>query len=476
MKQQLEDLAFAALHPKRYAEIDHMVVDPHARARRCTSTQVLEQVRERLAELRIDGRGHRPPEAPLEHLREDGRQGQGVRRDLRPRRHPGHRRHGEGLLRRARLDPRHVEAGAGPVQGLHRDAEVQPLPVVAHDGGRARRASRSRCRSARGRCTSGPSSASPRTGATRTNDAGVRHGVAEPHRRLAAGDAATPTQFMENLKIDLEQDEVFVFTPKGKVDHAAARARRRSTSPTPIHTEVGHACIGARVNGRLVPLDSELHVGRHRRDLHLEGRGRRPVARLAEDRRHAAGRATRSASGSRVSGARTRSRPAARSSSRRCAARACRCRSSSAATSLDEVGRRRMNYADLDALYAAIGENHVSAKSVAPARRDASCARATPSARSSCRSPCARRAGRKRTDSAGVHVEGLDDVMVRLSRCCTPVPGDEIIGLRHPRPRRVGAPRRLRQRGVAVDRPGRPAHRRRVGRASAGTSSSPRSR
>ena len=42
----------------------------------------------------------------------------------------------------------HVEAGAGPVQGLHRDAQVQPLPVAAHDGGRARRASRSRCRSA----------------------------------------------------------------------------------------------------------------------------------------------------------------------------------------------------------------------------------------------------------------------------------------------------------------------------------------
>ena len=51
--------------------------------------------------------------------------------------HPGRRRVGQGLLRGARLDPRHVEAGAGAVQGLHRHAQVQPLPVVAHDGGRA---------------------------------------------------------------------------------------------------------------------------------------------------------------------------------------------------------------------------------------------------------------------------------------------------------------------------------------------------
>ena len=93
-----------------------------------------------------------------------------------------------------------------------------------------------------------------------------------------------PDEFMENLKIDLEQDEVFVFTPKGGSSRCPP-GRRRSTSPTPIHTEVGHACIGARVNGRLVPLDSELQSGDTVRDLHLEGRGRGPVTRLAEDRR-----------------------------------------------------------------------------------------------------------------------------------------------------------------------------------------------
>src|SRR4029078_2363920 len=69
-----------------------------------------------------------------------------------------------------------------------------------------------------------------------------------------------PSEFMESLKIDLEYDEVFVFTPKGKVITLA-------TGGTPvdfayaIHTDVGHRCIGARVNGRLVPLDSALTSG-----------------------------------------------------------------------------------------------------------------------------------------------------------------------------------------------------------------------
>ena len=69
-----------------------------------------------------------------------------------------------------------------------------------------------------------------------------------------------PGEFMANLKIDLEQDEVFVFTPKGDV----SRSRRRRDADRlrlPIHTEVGHRCVGARVGGRLVPLDTKLNSG-----------------------------------------------------------------------------------------------------------------------------------------------------------------------------------------------------------------------
>ena len=135
VRQELEDLSFAAMHPKRYAEIDHMV-STRSPERDLYLTQVLEQVRERLAELRINAEVTGRPKHLYSHLREDGREGPRVRRHLRPRRHPGHRRLGEGLLRRARVDPRHLEAGAGPLQGLRGHAQVQPLPVAAHDGGR----------------------------------------------------------------------------------------------------------------------------------------------------------------------------------------------------------------------------------------------------------------------------------------------------------------------------------------------------
>ncbi len=136
LKVQLEDLAFAALHPKRVRRDRPHRRHPGARARPLPRPGARggASAPGRAAHRR---RGHRPAEAPVVHLREDGREGPRLRRHLRPDRHPGRRRRGEGLLRRPRLDPLDVDAGAGPVQGLHRDAEVQPLPVAAHDGGGA---------------------------------------------------------------------------------------------------------------------------------------------------------------------------------------------------------------------------------------------------------------------------------------------------------------------------------------------------
>ena len=87
---------------------------------------------------------------------------------------------------------------------------------------------------------------------------------------------------MENLKVDLFEDEVFVFTPKGEVKSLAAGATPLDFAYE-VHTEVGHRCVGAKVNGKIVPLHYELQVRRHRRGADLQARAR-PVARLARRR------------------------------------------------------------------------------------------------------------------------------------------------------------------------------------------------
>ena len=269
---------------------------------------------------------------------------------------------------------------------------------------------------------------------------------------------------MANLKIDLEQDEVFVFTPKGKVVTLPAGATPIDFAYA-IHTEVGHACIGARVNGRLVPLDSQA-ARRATRSRSSPPRSRAPgpsrdwlqivaTPRAANKIRQWFSRERREDAvetgreelikALRREGLPVQKLPAG-----------ARCSPRSPTT---------LNYVDLDALYAAIGENHVSAKSVA-ARVAQAAARAATRTREE-QLPTTvrgRRADAARpAPAAGVHVEGLDDVMVRLSRCCTPVPGDEIIGFV------------TRGRGVSVHRAdcanavslaagqARPAHRRRVG-------------
>ena len=121
----------------------------------------------------------------------------------------------------------------------------------------------------------------------------------------STGRPTSPTrrQFMENLKTDLEQDEVFVFTPKGRVITLPVGSTTVDFAYA-VHTEVGHACIGAKVNGRLVPLDHVLPAATRARSSPRRSRppGRRRTGWRSSRRR---GRATRSASGSAASGAST---------------------------------------------------------------------------------------------------------------------------------------------------------------------------
>jgi GTP pyrophosphokinase len=224
---------------------------------------------------------------------------------------------------------------------------------------------------------------------------------------------------MQSLKIDLEQDEVFVFTPKGRVVTMPTGANPVDFAYS-IHTEVGHRCIGARVNGRLVPLDSPLASGDTVEIFtsKVEGAGpsrdwlqfaRTPRARTKI--RHWFSRERRvdaidTGRDELVKALRKEGLPIAVASAR-----------------LPEIAET-LHYADVEALHAAIGEGHVSGKAVAQRlRRDM--AGGEEQIPITARRP-ARSNARRRT--AGVHVEGLDDVLVRLSRCCTPVPGDEIVG------------------------------------------------
>jgi GTP diphosphokinase / guanosine-3',5'-bis(diphosphate) 3'-diphosphatase len=423
VKTQLEDLAFAALHPKRYAEIDHMV-SVRTPERDIYLTQVLEEVRQRLSELRITAEVTGRPKhlySIYEKMVVKGREFDDIF-DLQ-----GMRVVVESVKDcYAALGS--IHATWKPVQGRFKDYIAMPkfnLYQSLHT------------------TVIGPQG-KPLEVQIRTWEMHARaeQGVAahwaykdrDPKdsdlpwlNRIVDWQSETtdPDEFMQRLKIDLEHDEVFVFTPKGKVVTLPVGATPIDFAYA-IHTEVGHACIGARVNGRLVPLDSTLSSGDTVEIFtsKVEGAGpSRDWLQIVATPR-AASKIRQWFSRERREDAIEQGRDDLIKALRREGLPVQKLQSGPVLADTAKT----MNYADLDALYAAIGENHVSGKAVA--------ARVTKSLRDVGSEqeetlPTTihqTRRGRAPRGPAGVHVEGLDDVFVRLSRCCTPVPGDEIIG------------------------------------------------
>ena len=236
-------------------------------------------------------------------------------------------------------------------------------------------------------------------------------------------DADDPSEFMETLKIDLEQEEVFVFTPKGKVITLVAGSTPVDFAYM-VHTEVGHRCIGARVNGRLVALDSSLNSGDSVEIFtsKVEGAGpSRDWLQFVQTPKAKAKIRQWFSRERRVDAIET-GRDELAKAMRREGLPVQRLAKSQALGAVAEA----MHYADIDALHAAIGEGHIGAQAVAQRLQRELLDGEEQLPITTQRPPRGAKADHRRT--VGVHVEGLDDVMVRLSRCCTPVPGDEIMG------------------------------------------------
>ncbi|MPZ60168.1 MAG: RelA/SpoT family protein [Propionibacteriales bacterium] len=237
-----------------------------------------------------------------------------------------------------------------------------------------------------------------------------------------------PGDFLESLRFEINVDEVYVFTPAGDVIALP-------TGSTPVdfaysvHTEVGHRCVGARVNGRLVPLESPLDNGDVCEIFTSKAANAGPSrdwlnfvksARARNKIKHWFSRERREEAIEKGKGAisrllRKEGKPLQRLLTHE---------------TLTAVASD-LRLADVSALYAAVGEGHVGAQNVVRrivdlyggeegATEDLAEAVRLPSERE-------RRARPPRGDS-GVMVKGEPGVWVKLAKCCTPVPRDKIMG------------------------------------------------
>ncbi|WP_431945978.1 RelA/SpoT family protein [Actinacidiphila sp. bgisy167] len=235
-----------------------------------------------------------------------------------------------------------------------------------------------------------------------------------------------PGEFLESLRFDLSRNEVFVFTPKGDVIALPAGATPVDFAYA-VHTEVGHRTIGARVNGRLVPLESTLDNGDTVEVFTSKAAGAGPsrdwLGFVKSPRARNKIRAWFS----------KERREEAVEQGKEAIARAMRKQNLPIQRVLTGDSlvtlAHEMRYPDISALYAAIGEGHITAQSVVHKLVEAlggeegateDIAEVTTPSRS--------RTRRRAAADPGVIVKGEKDVWVKLSRCCTPVPGDPIIG------------------------------------------------
>lgn len=233
------------------------------------------------------------------------------------------------------------------------------------------------------------------------------------------------SEFLDALRFDLRTPEVFVFTPKGSVI-----ALPSGSTPVDfayaVHTEVGNRCIGAKVNGKLVSLEAPLSNGDVIEVVTNKGENAAPSRDWL----------------SFVKSPRARSKIKAWFTKER-REEAIDAGKESIARQMRKAGlpiqkilgghtllqlAHDLNYPDIDALYAAVGDGHISAAHVIE-RLEASLGLEETHDTPLLETLVTNAPGRpSRRSASGIQVEGVDDVLVKLARCCTPVPGDAVTG------------------------------------------------
>ncbi|WP_291313695.1 RelA/SpoT family protein [Corynebacterium sp. UBA2622] len=239
-------------------------------------------------------------------------------------------------------------------------------------------------------------------------------------------EAADPNEFLDSLRYDLTSQQIFAFTPKGDVVNLPAGSTPVDFAYA-VHTEVGHRCIGAKVNGKLVALESELKSGdkvevftskdenagpsRDWQEFVVSPRAKSKIRQwFAKERREEHLEAGRDALAAEVQrGGLPMHRLFTADSMRQVAG--------------------QLHYPDVDALYTAIGAGNVSAKHVAKLLTDLFGDEGDAVDALTARTPMSELVKPvMRGPGPGILVQGSPDVMAKLAKCCQPVPGDEIFG------------------------------------------------
>lgn len=236
-------------------------------------------------------------------------------------------------------------------------------------------------------------------------------------------ETADPGEFLDSLRFEIGAKEVYVFTPKGRVIGLPAGATPVDFAYA-VHTEVGHRTMGAKVNGRLVPLESVLNSG----DVVEVFTSKNPDSGPSKDWLNFV-KSPRARSKIRQWFTKER-RDEAIEHGRDAIARAMRkqnlpLQKLMSQESFAEVAAQ-LRYDDVSALYAAVGEGHVSTQSVI--EKVVALVRDVDDVDEPDLPIPVRTRPLPRHSDSGVLVRGAPDILVKLARCCTPVPGDQIVG------------------------------------------------